>query len=111
MCSEATPSVQTASPTDSSPHAQGFTLPSLCEVGPLNMGSVYHGPTETPLQISEQLRLQISALFEEFLSHDGKTLDYCAMKSSEAFASYVRLASHLQVTMSSGVHMELSGRW
>jgi hypothetical protein len=61
------------------------------------MGSVYHGPTETPLHISEQLRLQISALFEEFLSRDGKALDYCAMKSSEAFASYVRLASHLQV--------------
>ena len=72
------------------------TLLPLRDSGPLNVGYIYTGPTVPALTVSEALRRHMAQMFDDYLSSDGKAVDYAGLARSTAFADYARECSKLQ---------------
>ena len=71
--------------------------------GPLNGALRWPIAPRAPGAVAEDLRAQISALYDAHLAEDGSAVDYRGMAASEAFAAYVDATSELQRVDVSGL--------
>jgi glutaredoxin len=56
---------------------------------PLNCHIEWHGPARSAVEVSGDLRARILALYDSYLSADGKGVDYGNMKGDPQFDAYV----------------------
>lgn len=63
---------------------------------PLNAGYTWTGPARGASVVASELRTRILRLYNEYLSADGRTVDYTALAASQEFADYVDASAELQ---------------
>lgn len=63
---------------------------------PLNMASVYRGEAREAKIVVEDVRRRILKLYDEFLSEDGRAVNYDGIRASEGFKEFVAASEELQ---------------
>ncbi|CAG9466401.1 unnamed protein product [Pedinophyceae sp. YPF-701] len=63
---------------------------------PLNTHIEWGATSRSAAEVGAELRKRITSLYDEFLSKDGKRVDYAGIAKSAAFATYVDATAELQ---------------
>jgi len=69
---------------------------SVAKGQPLNVHYAWEGAARPASQVATDLRELIVALYDKFLSPDGKQVDYDGMKADPLFLEYVNASAELQ---------------
>ena len=73
---------------------------------PLNVASVYVGEAREAKIVVEDVRRRILKLYDEFLSSDGRAVDYDGIRSSNGFKEFVKASEELQRVNLNGLSRE-----